>query len=120
MTFRPWYFAQLLTLSLIYVYIFSYFTVSNTLSGGEIGELNSEKYEILCRNLNVELISKDWKTLAGRMQYSIDEVKMFAQNSNPTDTLLRAWGTAKRNDISRLIELLRGMQRDDLVKLLES
>ena len=90
-------------------------------SGVKIGELNAEIYRQVCAKLNLEVTDKDWRTLAGRMMnYNSDRVKGFAKDDDPTDKLLEHWSTTEGNDVARLIELLRGMNRQDVVKLLES
>ena len=92
----------------------------HTLSGVKIGKLNAEIYRQLCAKLNDEITDKDWTTLAGRMLYNNEQVKGFAKDKNPADKLLEHWGTTEGNDVACLIELLRGMNRQDVVKLLES
>ena len=53
------------------------------------------------------------------MKYSTDELKIFEQTDDPADALLANWGTKSENDVNRLVELLKVMERDDLVKLLQ-
>ena len=53
------------------------------------------------------------------MRYSTDELKIFEQTDDPADALLANWGTKSENDVNRLVELLKVMERDDLVKLLQ-
>ncbi|XP_028410927.1 uncharacterized protein LOC114533581 [Dendronephthya gigantea] len=86
------------------------------LSGVKVREMNAEIYLQLCNMLSLEIHNKDWRTLAGRMKYSNQQVKEFA---NP-DKLLDHWGVKDGNDVARLIDLARGLGRDDIVKLLES
>lgn len=50
------------------------------------------------------------------MKYSNSQVKEFA---NP-ERLLEHWGVKDGNNVARLIDLARGLGRDDIVKLLES
>ena len=52
------------------------------------------------------------------MKYSNDDLKIFEQKDDPADALLANWGTKFENDVNRLVELLKEMERDDLVKLL--
>ena len=52
------------------------------------------------------------------MKYSTDELKIFEQTDDPADALLENWGTKSENDVNRLVELLKVMERNDLVRLL--
>ena len=54
------------------------------------------------------------------MNYSVNETKEFAQDKNPTEKLLEHWGAKGDNDVAGLIKLLQDMERDDVIKLLES
>jgi hypothetical protein len=103
-------------------WIFSLFSIAlRPLSGVKVGELNAEIHRQLCDKLNLRDVTDDWRTLAGRMGYSNDEVRSFAQDNNPADKLLTAWDIREaQNDVSALIELVRGMNRGDVLELLES
>ena len=90
------------------------------LTGVKINELNEEKYQKVCKVLNHDMTLKDWRTLAGRMDYKNDQVKVFAKQNDPVDALLGHWGTEKGNDVAKLIKLLKGMNRSDVVEILES
>jgi hypothetical protein len=55
------------------------------------------------------------------MGYSNDEVRFFAQDNNPAYKLLTSWDIrGAQNDVSALIELVRDMNRGDVLELLES
>ncbi|XP_046845331.1 uncharacterized protein LOC124439148 isoform X2 [Xenia sp. Carnegie-2017] len=93
-------------------------TLSRRLS---INQLNCEAYRKLCNKLNDDMGNKDWRTLAGNIGYSAGEVRDFSREKSPADALLQSWKTTSHeHDIPALIELLKKMERNDLVKLLES
>lgn len=86
-----------------------------------IDQLNCETYRKLCNKLNDKMENKDWRTLAGKMGYSSGEVKDFERGQNAADALLQNWKmTSNEHDVPALIELLKKMERNDLVELLES
>ena len=63
----------------------------------------------------------DWKTLAGKMNFTAGEVRDFSREPNPADVLLQHWKTTSINhDVPALIKLLKEMEINDLVDLLES
>ena len=53
------------------------------------------------------------------MGYTNEELKTFELEKDPADALLLSWGTKFENDVNRLIQMLKTMERDDLVELLE-
>ena len=83
-----------------------------------VGDLDGRIYDKLCQKLNLPIVNKNWKALGGLMKYSNDDLKIFEQKDDPADALLASWGTKSENDVNRLVELLKEMERDDLVKLL--
>ena len=99
---------------------FHFFTGPSKLSGVKIGDLNAEIFRQVCVKLNSEVIDKNWKALAGRMKYTVDEARPFGQDKNPAEKLLEHWGAKGDNDVAGLIKLLQDMGRDDVIKLLES
>jgi hypothetical protein len=54
------------------------------------------------------------------MKYNHEEVQEFAWDENPAKKLLDCWGTGEGHDVACLIELVKAMDRNDLVELLES
>ena len=113
-TVRAW----LVSRSLIFIYFAG--IAPHRLSGLKIGDLNAETHRQLCRKLNIDVSDKDWRTLAGRMKYTTQQVKEFARDANPADKLLDSWSTGEGHDVASLIELVKAMNRNDLVELLES
>ena len=109
---------QSVSQSLIFIYFAG--IAPHRLSGLKIGDLNAETHRQLCRKLNIDVSDKDWRTLAGRMKYTTQQVKEFARDANPADKLLDYWSIGEGHDVACLIELVKGMNRNDLVELLES
>ena len=83
-------------------------------------DLNAEVHRTVCNKLNLSNDGKDWKTLAGRMEYSNEFVKQLQCTNNPAEALLAHWGTKSGNDVTKLIELLLQMERSDITEQLES
>ena len=85
----------------------------------KIDDLNSEVYDKICDELNIENCGRDYKTLAGRMKYTVKKVKKFEQNKNPSDALLSHWGKKRHNTVIKLIEILKNMGNDAAAEILE-
>ena len=104
----------------MYLYkIYCFYLALPTFSRVKIGEINADIYRQLCTKLNQPDIDSNWIKLAGRMDYTNDQVKIFEQNKNPADKLLQNWGIHSNHDVASLIELLKQINREDLVQLLE-
>ena len=99
---------------------FHFFIGPSQLSGVKIGHLNVEIFRKVCVQLNTEIIGKNWRTLAGLMKYTVEAAKEFGLDKNPAEKLLEHWGARGDNDVAGLIKLLQDMERDDVIKLLES
>ena len=85
-----------------------------------ISGLNAKVYETICKELNKPIDDKDYKALAGHMGYTAGELKKFQLKRDPADALLSHWATKSDNDVNKLIEILKKMERDDLIKILEA
>ena len=97
----------------------SYLNSDTTSKSAKIGALNAETYLKVCRKLKQDLPGKDWKTMAGKMGFSIDDVKSFSTNDNPADAVLVDWGTRDGNGLNKLIEILTDMGRGDVVGIIK-
>lgn len=85
--------------------------------------LSMDILEKLSMKLNPRHPLKDFRYLAGKMGYTYERVRNLEYQKNPTVALLGEWmmsgadqGEAKT--VTDLIELLKGMRRDDAVELL--
>ena len=78
-------------------------------------------YKSLCDELNEKVSGRDYIALAARMKYTADELRKFERcnPSNPTDEILLNWRTKDGHGVSKLIKLLRKIERDDLAAMLE-
>ena len=111
-----WSILQLLTgILLIYILASGSSKEKLTISG-----LNATVYETICKELNKPIHDKDYKALAGHMGYTAGELKKLQLQRDPADALLSHWGTKSDNDVNKLIEFLKKMDRDDLFKILEA
>lgn len=89
-----------------------------------VSSLTMDVLEKLGMKLNPRHPMKDFRYLAGKMNYNYEMVRNFALQRNPTVALLHDWfmshtknGEAKT--VSHLIELLKNMRRDDVVEILQ-
>ncbi|CAH3028984.1 unnamed protein product [Porites evermanni] len=89
-----------------------------------VSSLTMDVLEKLGMKLNPRHPMKDFRYLAGKMNYNYEMVRNFALQRNPTVALLHDWfmshtknGEAKT--VSHLIELLKNMKRDDVVEILQ-
>ena len=82
-------------------------------------ELCADDYEDICRDLNVRNPGKDYKTLAGKMGYTIRDVRKFELEKNPTDALLSYREAKSGNTVDKLIEILKSMGNDVVAEKLE-
>lgn len=85
--------------------------------------LSMDILEKLGMKLNPRCPLKDFRYLAGKMNYTYEKVRNLEYQKNPTVALLGEWmmssadqGEAKT--VTDLIKLLKGMKRDDCVALL--
>lgn len=80
--------------------------------------------EELSRKLNPRHNTKDFRYLAGLMNYNYEMVKNLEREKNPTAFLVSEWAMshASRGEaktVGDLLELLKQMRRDDAVEILE-
>ena len=62
----------------------------------------------------------DYRTLADKLGYSMDEIVYFGSQTNPTFTLLQAWWPKEnQGSIEQLCSALRQSERTDVVDLIE-
>ena len=85
--------------------------------------LNMEVLEKLGMKLNPRHPMKDFRYLAGKMNYNFERVRNFERERNPTIALIADWYTSNADDgeaktVTQLIDLLKKMKRDDAVDLL--
>ena len=89
-----------------------------------VSSLSMDVLERLGMKLNPRHLMKDFRYLAGKMNYNYEMVRNIERQRNPTIFLLNDWFmTHARNGepktVTDLIELLKDMQRDDAVDLLK-
>lgn len=85
--------------------------------------LSMDILEQLGMKLNPRHPMKDFRYLAGKMNYNYESVRNFERQKNPTVSLLYEWWmSSERNGevktVTHLIELLKSMGRDDAVNIL--
>lgn len=89
-----------------------------------VSSLTMDVLEKLGMKLNPRHPMKDFRYLAGKMNYNYEMVRNFALQRNPTVALLHDWFMSHTKNgegktVSHLIELLKNMKRDDVVEILQ-
>ena len=69
--------------------------------------------------LNVKNFTRDYKTLAGKMEFTVKKIKQLELKGNPTDALLTFWRTKSGNTVNKLIEILKAIENDQVAKTVE-
>ena len=89
-----------------------------------VSTLSMDVLERLGMKLNPRHPMKDFRYLAGLMNYTYEMVRNFERQRNPTVSLLSEWNMShaangEAKTVSDLIELLKEMKRDDTVEILK-
>ena len=85
--------------------------------------LSMDVLEKLGMKLNPRHPLKDFRYLAGKMNYTYESVRNFERQKNPTAFLLSEWWMSnaekgEQKTVTDLIKYLQEMKRDDAVELL--
>ncbi|XP_077981713.1 uncharacterized protein LOC144436734 [Glandiceps talaboti] len=86
-----------------------------------LSNLPPSLYRNICNQLNVnQLLSGDWKDLAGELGLTSEDVQIIDVHRNPCEAVLRHWSKSDQDTVRNLIEILRRptMSREDLVTML--
>ncbi|XP_031553377.1 mucosa-associated lymphoid tissue lymphoma translocation protein 1-like [Actinia tenebrosa] len=98
-------------------------TSSKLLVKTPLSNLNPNVLEELGMFLNPRLISKDVRTLSGKLGYSLRRVQNFERERNPTACMLEDWSTCyeegQEKTVSELLVKLEEMKRHDAVDFLK-
>ena len=105
-------------------YFFYQPVLNSYLGAGErssvrIEDLDHDAYSTVCEQLNIKITGRDYRTLASKMGYAVNDVMAFQLAESPADSILRSWRTKAENDVNKLIGILREMGRDGLVDILD-
>ena len=89
-----------------------------------VGTLSMDILERLGMKLNPRHPMKDFRYLAGLMNYTYEMVRNLERQRNPTIYLLSEWNMAyatngEARTVSDLIDFLKEMKRDDVVEILK-
>lgn len=58
----------------------------------------------------------DWKTLADFLGFSHQEILYYSYESDPVETIIAKWERQPESTVSRLLEYLKMMERDDVIE----
>lgn len=88
-----------------------------------MSSLSMDVLEKLGMKLNPRHPLKDFRYLAGKMNYTYESVRNFERQKNPTVFLLSEWWMSnaekgEQKTVTNLIEYLQEMSRDDAVEIL--
>ena len=78
-----------------------------------------------CNLLSIhQVMGNDWRGLAGKLNYSFTDVKIFESQSNPksspAESMLCDWSSkGNRNNLESLVEALRKIKRQDVIELFQ-
>ena len=77
--------------------------------------------EKICRMLNVrrQLLGGDFKTLAGLVEMSNEDIKLISDKDNPAEEVLSWWETQNSATMEAFQLKLQEMERHDIVEVLE-
>ena len=77
--------------------------------------------EKICRMLNVprQLLGGDFRTLAGLVEMSNEDIKLISDKDNPADEILTWWETQNFATMEAFQLKLQEMERHDIVEVLE-
>ena len=85
-----------------------------------IKDLPYMKRDKICRMLNVErFLGGDFKTLAGELGMTNQNIKLISERGNPTEEVLTWWETKKCATTHYFRQILQKMGRDDVVEELD-
>ena len=74
----------------------------------------------ICQMLNViRTLGGDFKTLAGSLGMTTQEIRLISDQNDPADEVLMWWETQNSTTVQNLRLQLKDMRRDDVVELLE-
>ena len=76
--------------------------------------------EKICRMLNVRRqLGGDFRTLAGLVQMSNEDIKLISDKDNPAEEILSWWETQNSATMDAFQLKLQEMERHDIVEVLE-
>ena len=86
----------------------------------KITEIDIDVFMMICSLLNmIHVLGGDYRTLAGKLGYNVIDADMFKQEGNATKSLLLHWSRrSKWNTAEKILNILKEMERDDIVQLL--
>ena len=85
-----------------------------------VSDIPSLYIQKICRLLNVEsTVGSNGMTLAGELGMKINDVWLVSQKNNPAEEVLKWWTPRKSATVERFREILKKMQRADVLAVLD-
>lgn len=90
----------------------------------KITSIDPDEFRRICNLLNIpRVLGGDWRSLAGKLRYTVLDINIFEQTKNlngPTGCFLQQWDSDGDHFADEIIKILKGMNRDDVVNVLEA
>ena len=85
-----------------------------------VSDIRSFYFQKICRLLNVKSsVGSHVETLAHELGMTINDVWLVSQRNNPAEEVLKWWIPQKSATVERFREILKRMQRDDALAVLD-
>ncbi|XP_028394863.1 uncharacterized protein LOC114519005 [Dendronephthya gigantea] len=86
----------------------------------KIRDINDDIFKTVCKRLQFENArGHDWRGLAGKLGYTVDDVQMFKLEKDSAEKMLHDWDHKGRHYLNDLVKKLLDMERRDVADLLE-
>ena len=90
-----------------------------------VKDIDYETRQKICEKLDIGMIlGNDCRGLAVKIGMSYKQVRIFWKGKgegkvlSPTDEVLQTWQGRKDSTVRRLVEVVRGLERDDVVEVI--
>ena len=85
----------------------------------DLGRLPHDTWKEICLRLNSRTpIRRDFRMLAKLMEYTAYQIERFEREDNPTDVILTDWKLKGRKTVANLIDMVKKMERHDVIETL--
>ena len=82
-------------------------------------KLQAKTRQAICKKLNIRsVIGGDFRILAGELNMPNDDIAIISQKDDAAEQLFRWWEPKREATVGKLQEILRRMERDDILDIL--